>query len=35
MKNGAIFTDLFIKPTDAQQFLHYKSSHPSYVKNSM
>ena len=33
LKDGAIFTDLRIKPTDGHQFLRYKSSHPSHAKN--
>ena len=35
LKDGAIFTDLHIKPTDGHQFLHYKSSHPGHIKNSI
>ena len=35
LKDGAIFTDLHIKPTDGHQFLHYKSSHPNHIKNSI
>ena len=35
LKDGAIFTDLHIKPTDGHQFLHYESSHPSHMKNSI
>ena len=31
LKNGAIFTDLHVKPTDG----HYKSSHLSQTKNSV
>ena len=34
MKNGAITTDLYVKPIDGQQYLHYKSSRPEHVKNS-
>ena len=30
-----IFTDLHIKPTNGHRFLHYKSSHPSHIKNSI
>ena len=33
LKGGTIFTDLHSKPTDGHQFLHYKSSHPSHIKN--
>ena len=35
LKDGATFTDLHIKPTNAHQFLQYKSSHPSHIKNSI
>ena len=35
LKDGAIFTDLHIRPTDGHQFLHYKSSHPNHIKNSI
>ena len=35
LKDGAIFTDLHSKPTDRHQFLHYKSSHPTHIKNSI
>ena len=35
LKDDAIFTDLHIKPTDGHQFLHYKSSHPRVIKNSI
>ena len=35
LKDGAIFPDLHIKPTDRHQFLHYKSFHPSHIKNSI
>ena len=35
LKDGANFTDLHIKPTDGHQFLHYKSSHPNHIKNSI
>ena len=35
LKDGAIFTDLHIKPTDGYQFLHDKSSHPSHINNSI
>ena len=33
LKDRAIFTDLRIKPTDSRQFLRYKLSRPSHVKN--
>ena len=35
LKDGPIFTDLHIKPTNGHRFLHYKSSHPSHIKNSI
>ena len=35
LKDGAIFTDQLIKPTDGHQFLYYKSSHPNHIKNSI
>ena len=33
LRNGAISTDLYVKPTDGHQYLHYKSSHPEHIKN--
>ena len=35
IRNGAISTDLYIKSTDGHQYLHYKSSHPQHIKNSI
>ena len=35
LKDGAIFTDLHIKPTDGHQVVHDKSSHPCQIKNSI
>ena len=35
LNNGAIHTDLYIKPTDGDQYLHYQSSHPLHIKNSI
>ena len=35
LKDGAFFTNLHIKLTDGHQFLHYKSSHPNHIKNSI
>ena len=32
---GKISTELYVKPTDRHQFLHYKSSHPGHTKRSM
>ena len=31
--NGAISTDMYIKPTDGHQCLNYKSSHPEHINN--
>ena len=33
LRNGAISTDLYVKPTDGHQYLHYKSSHSEHLKN--
>ena len=33
IRKGAISTDLYIKPTDGHQYLHYYSSHPEHIKN--
>ena len=35
LRNGAISTDLYVKPTDGHQYLHCKSSHPEHIKNSI
>ena len=35
LRNGAIHTDINIKPTDSHQYLHYQSSHPLYIKISI
>ena len=35
LRNMAIHTDLYIKPTDGHQYLHYQSSHPLHIKTSM
>ena len=35
LRNGAIHTDVYIKPTDGHQYLHYQSSHPQHIKNSI
>ena len=32
LRNGAISTDLYVKPKDGHQYLHYKSSHPEHIK---
>ena len=33
--NGVICTDLFRKPTDARNYLHYSSAHPKSCKNGI
>ena len=35
INEGKIETDLYIKPTDCHQYLHYDSSHPLHVKLSI
>ena len=35
LRNGAIHTDLYIKPTDSHHYLHYQYSHPLYTKTSI
>ena len=35
LRDGAIHTDLYIKPTDGRRYLHYQSSHPHYIKLSI
>ena len=35
LRNGAIHTDLYIKPTDSYQYLRYQSSHPMHIKTSI
>ena len=30
-----LYTDLYIKPTDRHQYLHYSSSHPDHTKKSI
>ena len=32
LSDGNISTDLYVKPTDRHQFLHYTSSHPDHTK---
>ena len=34
LRDGAINTDLYIKPTDGHQCFHYQSSHPHHIKVS-
>ena len=33
--DGNLITDLYIKPTDRHQYLHYTSSHPDHIKRSI
>ena len=33
--NNKLSTDLYIKPTDRHQYLHYSSSHPDHTKKSI
>ena len=33
LRNGALHTDLYIKPTDGHQYLHYQSSQYHTVKH--
>ena len=35
LRNGAVSTDLYVKPTDGHQYLYYKSFHPEHIKNSI
>ena len=35
IRNVAISTDLYIKPIDGEQYLHYNSSHRAHIKNSI
>ena len=35
LSQGQLETDLFIKPTDRHQYLHYSSSHPEHTKRSI
>ena len=35
MLDDNISTDLYVKPTDRHQFLHYTSSHPDHTKRSI
>ena len=35
LRNGAIHTDLYIKPTDRHHYLHYQYSHPLHIKTSI
>ena len=33
--NGKLMASLYSKPTNCDQYLHYKSSHPEYTKRSI
>ena len=35
IEDNSLVTDLFYKPTDCHQFLHYESSHPIHIKLSI
>ena len=35
LRNGAIHTDLYTKPTESQHYLHYQYSHPLHIKTSI
>ena len=35
IKEGRIITDLYCKPTDGHQYLHYDSCHADYIKRSI
>ena len=35
LRNRAIHTDLYIKPTDGHQYIHYQSSHSLLIKTSI
>ena len=35
IKDGQLHTDLYSKPTDAHQFLHWTSCHPKHTKTSL
>ena len=32
---GHLMTNMYIKPSDFHQYLHYSSSHPKHIKNSI
>ncbi len=34
-ERNELWTDLYCKPTDSHNYLHYKSAHPSHCKNSL
>ena len=33
--NGKVFTDVYVKPTNHHQYLHYLSDHPYHTKKSV
>ena len=35
LRNCEISADLYVKPKDGHQYLHYKSSHPEHLRNSI
>ena len=35
LNNGKLTTSAYKKPTDRHQYLHYRSSHPDYIKRSI
>ena len=35
LRNGKVFTDLYVKPTDRHQYLHFLSAHPYHTKKSV
>ena len=35
VEEGKISADLYCKPTDGHQYLHYQSCHPNHIKNSI
>ena len=35
IKNGRLSTDLYSKPVDSHQYLHYNSCHPEHIKKSI
>ena len=35
LRHGKVFTDLYFKPTEHHQYLHYLSAHPYHTKKSV
>ena len=35
LRNGKVFTNLYVKPTDRHQYLHYLPAHPYHTKKSV